>query len=84
MQETERAEPWNPRSVYHAHREPQPGTRLIARYKKETYHAEVVAGEEGKVLYQARGWPGIQESFLGRHRHHRQGLQLKTTLVTYE
>ncbi len=30
----------------------EPGTRLIARYKKETYHAEVVAGEEGKVLYQ--------------------------------
>ena len=29
----------------------EPGTRLIARYKKETYHAEVVAGAEGKVLY---------------------------------
>jgi len=30
----------------------EPGTRLIARYKKETYHAQVVGGEEGKVLYQ--------------------------------
>ena len=25
------------------------GTRLVARYKKETYKAEVVEGEEGKV-----------------------------------
>ena len=27
------------------------GTKLIARYKKEEYRAEVVAGEEGKVKY---------------------------------
>ncbi len=29
----------------------EPGTKLIARYKKEEYRAEVVAGEEGKILY---------------------------------
>ena len=29
-----------------------PGTKLIAKYRKETYHALVVAGEGGKVLYQ--------------------------------
>ena len=28
-----------------------PGTKLIAKYKKEEYLAEVVAGEEGKVKY---------------------------------
>ena len=28
------------------------GTRLIAKYLKLEYHAEVVAGEGGKVLYQ--------------------------------
>ena len=28
------------------------GTKLIAKYKKEEYRAEVVAGEEGKVKYQ--------------------------------
>ena len=27
------------------------GTKLVARYKKVAYHAEVVAGEEGKVRY---------------------------------
>ncbi len=27
------------------------GTKLVASYKKETYRALVVAGEEGKVLY---------------------------------
>ena len=27
------------------------GTKLIAKYKKEEYRAEVVAGEEGKVKY---------------------------------
>ncbi len=27
------------------------GTKLVATYKKETYRAEVIAGEEGKVLY---------------------------------
>ncbi len=32
-------------------RELEPGTKLIARYKKEEYRAEVVAGEEGKVRY---------------------------------
>jgi hypothetical protein len=30
----------------------EPGTKLIATYKKETYHALVVASVEGKVLYQ--------------------------------
>ena len=29
----------------------EPGAKLIATYKKETYRAEVVAGEEKKVLY---------------------------------
>ena len=27
------------------------GTKLIAKYQKEEYRAEVVAGEEGKVKY---------------------------------
>ena len=27
------------------------GTKLIAKYKKEEYRAEVIAWEEGKVLY---------------------------------
>lgn len=29
----------------------EPGTKLVATYKKETFHALMVAGEEGKVLY---------------------------------
>ena len=29
----------------------EPGTKLIARYKKEEYRAEVIDGEEGKVRY---------------------------------
>ena len=29
----------------------EPGTKLVATYKKETYRAEVVAGEGEKVLY---------------------------------
>ncbi len=29
----------------------EPGINLTARYKKEEYHAEVIAGEEGKVMY---------------------------------
>ena len=29
----------------------EPGTKLVAIYKKETYRAEVNAGEEGKVFY---------------------------------
>ena len=29
----------------------EPGTKLIARHKKDEYHAEVIAREEGKVLY---------------------------------
>ncbi len=29
----------------------EPGTKLVATYKKETYRAKVMAGEEGKVLY---------------------------------
>ncbi len=32
-------------------RELEPGTKLIARYKKEEYRAEVLAGDEGKVKY---------------------------------
>ena len=32
-------------------RELEPGTKLIAKYKKEEHRAEVVAGEEGKVKY---------------------------------
>ena len=32
-------------------RDLEPGTKLIARYKKEEYRAEVVTGEEGKVKY---------------------------------
>ena len=29
----------------------EPGTKLIAKFKKEEYRAEVIAGEEGKVKY---------------------------------
>ena len=29
----------------------EPGTQLIAKYKKEEYKAEVIAGEDGKVKY---------------------------------
>jgi len=29
----------------------EPGTKLTARYKKQGYNAEVVAGEDGKVRY---------------------------------
>ncbi len=29
----------------------EPGAKLVATYKKETYHAEVVGGEEGEALY---------------------------------
>jgi len=36
----------------------EPGTKLIATYKKETYHALVVAGAEGKVLYQLSPYDG--------------------------
>ena len=32
-------------------RDLQAGTKLIAKYKKEEYRAEVIAGEEGKVKY---------------------------------
>ena len=32
-------------------RDLEPGTKLIAKYKKEEYRAEVVTGEEGKVKY---------------------------------
>ena len=32
-------------------RDLETGTKLIARYKKEEFRAEVVAGEEGKVKY---------------------------------
>jgi hypothetical protein len=36
----------------------EPGTQLIATYKKETYHALVVASAEGKVLYQLSPYDG--------------------------
>ena len=29
----------------------EPGTKLVARYKKKEYHALVVAEEDGKVMY---------------------------------
>ena len=29
----------------------EPGTKLVATYKKESFHAEVVSRAEGKVLY---------------------------------
>ena len=32
-------------------RDLEAATKLIAKYKKEEYRAEVVAGEEGKVKY---------------------------------
>ena len=32
-------------------RDLEAGTKLIAKYKKEEYRTEVVAGEEGKVKY---------------------------------
>ena len=32
-------------------RDLEAGTKLIARYKKEEYRAEVVLGEDGKVKY---------------------------------
>ncbi len=32
-------------------RDLEAGTKLIAKYKKEDYRAEVIAGEEGKVIY---------------------------------
>ncbi len=36
----------------------EPGTKLVATYKKETFHALVVAGAEGKVLYQLSPYDG--------------------------
>ena len=51
------------------------GTKLIARYKKEEYRAEVVAGEEGKVKYPDDRRKGVQEPFIRRNNHHQQGLQ---------
>jgi hypothetical protein len=36
----------------------EPGTKLIATYKKETYHALVVASAEGEVLYQLSSYDG--------------------------
>ena len=33
-------------------RDLEPGTKLVAKYKKEEYRAEVVAGEGGKAKYQ--------------------------------
>ncbi len=34
-----------------ADRKLEVGTKLVARYKKQDHHAEVVAGEEGKLRY---------------------------------
>ena len=36
----------------------EPGTKLIATYKKETYHALVAASADGKVLYQLSPYDG--------------------------
>jgi hypothetical protein len=36
----------------------EPGTKLVAHYKKEVYRALVVAGSEGKVLYQLSPYDG--------------------------
>ena len=36
----------------------EPDTKLISTYKKETFHALVVAGAEGKVLYQLSPYDG--------------------------
>jgi hypothetical protein len=36
----------------------EPGTKLVAHYKKEVYRALVVAGPEGKVLYQLSPYDG--------------------------
>ena len=38
-------------------RDLETGTKLIARYKKEEYRAEVVAGEEGKVKHPRQPCP---------------------------
>ena len=37
-----------------------PGTKLVATYKKETYRALMVAGEEGKVLYRLEDGRGFK------------------------
>jgi hypothetical protein len=36
----------------------EPGTKLVAHYKKEVYRALVVAGPEGKVVYQLSPYDG--------------------------
>ena len=36
----------------------KPGTKLIARYKKETYHALVIAGEDHRVRYTLTPYDG--------------------------
>jgi hypothetical protein len=36
----------------------EPGSMLVAHYKKEVYRALVVAGTEGKVLYQLSPYDG--------------------------
>ena len=36
----------------------EPGTKLVAKYKKETFHALVVAGAEGKLSYQLSPYDG--------------------------
>ncbi len=46
----------------------EPGTKLIARYRKETYHALVIAGEGGQVRYTltpSDGWEFKSPSSLG-------------------
>ena len=56
-------------------RDLEPGTKLIAKYKKEEYRAEVVAGEEGNDQIPAVRRQGVQEPFSRRDSHHQQGLQ---------
>jgi hypothetical protein len=36
----------------------EPGTKLVSHFKKETYHALLVTGPEGKVLYQLSPYDG--------------------------
>ena len=43
----------------------EPGSKLVASYKKETYRAEVIAGEEGKVLYRLEDGQEFNVLFVG-------------------
>ena len=62
----------------------EPGTKLVATYKKETYHALVVASADGKVLYQLSPYDGkgLQESLVSRHCRDRKSLQRLGFLVS--